>query len=130
VIDDEGREVTLGFYDAPTILSPSITRSKSGRSVLLCEALEASVLYQFPFSVLVELMTSDTVMREWGNAVLRNDLLQRSERELELVSLNGAKRLQSFRKKHADLESRVSHATIASYLGMTTVSLSRLRNPR
>jgi len=130
VINDEGSEVTLGFYDAPKIVSPSFTRCARGVSLVFCEALEAAVVYQFPFVDLVNMMTKDSDMNIWGNAVLRNDLLKRSQRELALVSMNGSKRLQDFRGKFGDLESRIPHSTIASYLGMTAVSLSRLRHAR
>jgi len=130
VINDEGNDVTIGYYDAPTVLSPSITRTVNGVSSVFCEALESAVAYKFKFAMLYELMTKDAMMQSWGNAVLRNDLLQRSQRELALVTMNGSKRLEDFRIKYRDLESRVPHSTIASYLGMTTVSLSRLRNAK
>jgi len=130
VVNSEGGDVTLGFYDAPTVLSPSITRCHGGLSTVICEALENSVVYEFPFAALLDLMSTDSAMHRWGNAVLRNDLLRRSQRELSLVSMNGSERLQDFRNRFNDLESRISHPPIASYLGMTPVSLSRLRNTR
>lgn len=128
VISDEGDDVTFGFYDAPSILCPSITRTHGGVSTVFCEALEDSIVYGFEFAVLGELMVHDAQIQNWGNTVLRNDLLRRAHREQTLVTKNGAQRLQDFRNQHGDLESRVQHSCIASYLGMTTVSLSRLRN--
>lgn len=128
VISHEGKDVTLGFYRGPGVLSPSITRSHDGKSRVHCEAIAQSVAVAFPFASLIDLMQRDDDIRLWGDAVLRNDLLERAQREWALATMSGAQRLTYFRARHGSLEQVVPHHKIASYLGMTPVSFSRLRN--
>jgi len=104
VVNDEGDDVTLGYYDAPTVLSPSITRTNNGVSSVYCEAHESAVVFGFRFEVLRELMTKDPLLQHWGNAVLHNELLRRSQREFSLVTMNGSKRLIDFRERYGELE--------------------------
>ena len=66
-------------------------------------------------------------IREFGNMVLQNELLAKVEKEIGLASLNAKERLILFREKYHFLENLISHADIASYLGITNISLSRLR---
>jgi CRP-like cAMP-binding protein len=66
-------------------------------------------------------------IREFGNMVLQNELLAKVEKEIGLASLNARERLILFREKYHFLENLISHVDIASYLGITNISLSRLR---
>jgi hypothetical protein len=49
------------------------------------------------------------------------------EKEIALASLKGKDRLLLLRKNYPNIENCIPHADIASYLGITTISLSRLR---
>ena len=66
-------------------------------------------------------------IRDFANTVLKNELLQKMEKEIGLASLTAKERLLKFREQFPMLENLISHADIASYLGITNVSLSRLR---
>lgn len=127
VVSHEGEDVTMGFYLGPGILSPSVTRCNEGKSLFHCEALEESTVVSFPFESLVRLMQKDNDVQAWGDAVLRQDLLTRARREWVLAALSGAEKLEEFRVNFGDLEQRVPHYHIASFIGVTPVTLSRLR---
>jgi CRP-like cAMP-binding protein len=127
VLGPEGDEVTTGFFAAPGILCPSISRDTAGRSRIDCEALAPSRVAGFPYVALVALMQADVTIQRWGDHVLRNELLRRSEREWSLAALSGADRLSALRRRYPELETQVPHHVIASYLGMTPVTFSRLR---
>lgn len=128
VADAQGREVTLGFHAGPCVMAPAITRSMQARSRVDCVALEASRVALFDPDLLSEAMVEQVPVRDWGNAVLRNELLRMAQREWALAALTGAQRLQQLRAECPGLEDRVPHRMIASYLGMTPVNFSRLRN--
>jgi hypothetical protein len=54
--------------------------------------------------------------------------LRKSEREFELLGLDAKARYDVFLRKFPGLSARVPDRHVASYLGITPVHLSRLRN--
>jgi len=85
-------------------------------------------LQAFRSEDLINLMMKDSQIQAWGDSVLRAELVRRATREHMLAAQSGKTKLDNFRKQFPDLEKRVPHSNIASYLGMTSVSLSRLRH--
>ena len=126
--DAEGREVTLAFHQGPTALTPAIARvDANGRSRIHCEALSAAWVAEFPAALLVECMLRTPSVQCWGDAVLRAELLRRADREWSLAALPAAQLLALFRQQYPGLEASIAQHHVASYLGITPVSLSRLR---
>jgi CRP-like cAMP-binding protein len=126
--DVQGRSVTLAFHVGPGIVMPAIARTADGRSRVHCEALTACHVAGFPADLLVDCMRRSPSVQRWGDAVLRAELMRRADREWALAALPAAERLSQFRQQHPGLESKIAQRHIASYLGVTTVSLSRLRS--
>lgn len=125
--DAQGREVTLAFHVGPGILTPAIARVADGRSRVHCQALTLVCVAGFEAETLVSCMLHDPAIQCWGDAVLRAELARRVDREWSLAALPAAQRLQQFRQQFPGLEARIAQHHIASYLGITPVSLSRLR---
>lgn len=125
--DAQGREVTLAFHVGPGVLTPAIARVVDERSRVHCQALTAVRVAGFEASTLVGCMLRDPAVQRWGDAVLRAELMRRADREWALAALPAAQRLQQFRQQFPGLEARIAQHHIASYLGITPVSLSRLR---
>lgn len=127
IMDVKGKEVTVAFHQGPGVVTPWLARSEDARSLVTCEALQASHLVRFPAAALVELMVRDETSRRWGNRVLQTELVRRTRREWSLAAEPAARRLKRFRDEYPDVEQAVSAMIVASYLGITPVSLSRLR---
>lgn len=77
---------------------------------------------------LIKCMVENRAVQRWGDTVLRYELIRRADREWALAALPGSDRLQQFRQSYPGLEDQILHHYIASYLGMTAVTLSRLRS--
>jgi CRP-like cAMP-binding protein len=127
VADADGWEVTLAFHTAPGVLMPAIARTAEGRSRVHCQALLPSCVAGFDADTLVACMLAEPAVQCWGDAVLRAELMRRVDREWALAALPAAERLQHFRAQFPGLEARIAQRHVASYLGITPVSLSRLR---
>jgi CRP-like cAMP-binding protein len=125
--DAEGREVTLAFHVGPCAITPSIARVADGRSRVSCVAMTPARVAGFPSMTLMQCMLSNPSIQRWGDTVLRTELVRRADREWALAVLSAAERLLQFRRDYPGLEDLVAHHHIASYLGITPVTLSRIR---
>jgi len=127
LLSPEGEEVTISYFLEGGVLSPNKTRTANQISHLNFQALTKVTLASLNADKFEQLMINHIDIREFGNMVLQNELLGKVEKEIALASLNAKERLILFREKYHFLENLISHVDIASYLGITNISLSRLR---
>lgn len=126
--DEDGNWVTISFFEENSVLSPHVIRTREGRSTLNMEAITECKLLKIDSTEFSRLIQDDLHVREFANIVLKNELKRKVNKEIQLISYSSKDRLKQFRNDFRMLENRVPHAMIASYLGITPVSLSRLRN--
>ncbi len=127
LINPEGEEITISFFVENSILSPHSTRASNNISSHYFKALTNLELASINASAFEKLMIDNIEIREFGNRVLQLELQSKVEKEIGLASLTAKERLIEFRQKYKGLENLVPHTDIASYLGITNISLSRLR---
>ena len=127
LLSPEGEEVTISYFLEGGVLSPNKTRTANQISHLNFQALTNLTVASMDADKFEQLMIDHLDIREFGNKVLQFELLSKVEKEIALASLNAKERLILFREKYHFLENLISHADIASYLGITNISLSRLR---
>lgn len=127
LLNPEGEEVTISYFLEGSVLSPNKTRTANQISHLNFQALTKLTVASLNADKFEQLMINHIDIREFGNMVLQYELLAKVEKEIALASLSGRERLILFREKYHFLENLISHVDIASYLGITNVSLSRLR---
>ena len=127
LLNTEGDEITLSFFEDNTVLPPFVTRTASGKSLLNCEAISDCTFAKINAQDFESLMINNLEIREFGNTVMRQELLNKVSKEIRMASWSAKERLEQFRKDFSMLENKIPHPMIASYLGITNVSLSRLR---
>lgn len=127
LVNPEGEEITISFFQNKSALSPHIIRTKDQFSLLNFQALTEMELIEFDADLFLSLMIENMEIRTFGNTILLNELIKKTEKEIALASLTAKERLMKFRSEYSILENLVAHPVIASYLGITNVSLSRLR---
>ncbi|GJM60969.1 Crp/Fnr family transcriptional regulator [Persicobacter diffluens] len=127
ILSEKGEEISLGFYIGPVVLPPQTSRVKFEKSLYQMECLSGVEILELPADQFLNLMVEEEEIRNWGNAVLHQELSEKVEKELILASCGGKEKLQWFRSKYPLLEQQIPHGMIASFLGMTNISLSRLR---
>jgi CRP-like cAMP-binding protein len=128
LLNPDGEDITLSFFKEQMVLSPHVTRTRNNFSNMNFEALtdmRVGVLDAAPF---LNMMIANIEVRDFANTVLMNELLRKIDKEISFASLPARERLTEFRKHFAILENLIPHPMIASYLGITNISLSRLRN--
>lgn len=127
IYDPNGLEVCAGLYVGPSVMTPNIARTRDGLSIVEVEAVTDATIVMMDKDKLSNLMLESEPVRDWANGVLRRELSRKADREWCLAALGGSDRLAWFREKFPGYERIFAHSLIASFLGMTPVTLSRLR---
>ena len=127
ISDQNGDEITLSFFTANNAISPSLVRSNEGNAILNIQAITDVEVATFENTDLMSMMTGNQEIRAWGNRILQQELINKVDKEISQISMAAKERLIHFRDQYPSLENLIQHGFIASYLGITTVSLSRLR---
>lgn len=126
LLDAKGKEVTDCFihaHGAPVVSSIDLGEP----SLLSIEALEDSELIAISFSVVLPLVCSNMELVTLYNRLLSNSLKMHWENKTALVQYTATERYQWFLENYPGLIERINHGYIASFLGITPVSLSRVR---
>lgn len=91
------------------------------------ETLEACDLYQMKALDLESLFASDIHIANWGRKLIGQELIKTEERLISMQFKTAQQRYLDLISSTPDLLHRVPLCHIASYLGITQVSLSRIR---
>ncbi len=127
-IQNDGDETTFSFgKEGDTIISfkSYIAYEKGYESV---ELLEDCTLYKLNTQDLRKLYSENIEIANWGIKFAENLLLRTEDRLLARHFGNAADRYELLLKNYPNLLQRVQLGYIASYLGITQVSLSRIRS--
>lgn len=127
LLNPDGNEITISLFTENSVLSPYQIRTPKHISNLSFKALTDVELASINAKAFEKLMVENIEIRSFGNTVLQNELVSKVEKEIGLASLTARERLIEFRTKYKILENLIPHTDIASYLGITPISLSRLR---
>ena len=127
-ISDKGDTVTSGFYMPKSVITPHFARTNNGKSIFSLQCLTDVVLAEILVADLDNLRYTNKEYNEFGQRTIEAELARTFYNEAVFRSFNARERLLTLRKQFPNLENLVPHNIIASYLGITNVSLSRLRN--
>lgn len=125
--DEKGKDYTSWFAGEGGFLPSYAMVSLGTTSRYTVEALEDSVLAEFPFAILRELEEASPGARKITRHYLLQTLISCEKREAALVLDDAETRYREFLADFAPLEKRLKLHHIASYLGMSPVTLSRIR---
>lgn len=91
------------------------------------ELLEDCELYELKTNNLKKLFSEDVHIANWGRKFAEKELIKTEERLISKQFKNASERYLELMQNHPELIQRVQLGHIASYLGITQVSLSRIR---
>ena len=125
----DGDERTTYFFFEHHFLSAYISCLTGKPSLVTIEALSDSTCISFPYSVLHGLFEQHMVWQKFGRLIAEYLTIGLEERMASLLLLSPEERyldlLEGNKKKILE---RVPQHYIANYLGITPVSMSRIRN--
>lgn len=122
-----GREITTWFSQEgdATCGSWDLFRHKAG--VEYVETLEYTVAYSVAIEQLDMLYRSHIDIANWMRVLQQENFLQLQEIHISRLNMPAKERYEQFIKKFPDVFKRVNLGYIASFLGITPQSLSRIR---
>lgn len=124
---DKGEIVTTGFYMGQSVITPHFARTSRNKSIFSLQSLTDIVLAEIPVVELNNLRNSNKEFQEFGQKTIEAELTKTFFNEVVFRSYSAKERLLELRKQCPTLENLIPHNVIASYLGITNVSFSRLR---
>lgn len=127
IVDEAGNEKSTSFFEEGEFMSTLSFRNKSGVSVYNYQALCHTKLLVFDSNQLKELLSKTKQLTEIGKAIKERELNRLINRDDCLMQVKAIDKYRKFIKFYPNLERQVSQHYIASYLGITPVSLSRLK---
>ena len=123
----DGKEITfwVGKEGATLVSMKGYVNDEPGYETM--ELMEDSVLYVLKRKKLKELFSEDLHIANWGRRYAEMELLATEERLISMLSAIASERYKELLEKEPDLLQRLPLGSIATYLGITQASLSRIR---
>ncbi len=127
-VDDDLQPLTTGIYQNEIVITPHFTRTINGQSIFSLQALTVCTYLKVPAGIFRDISEQNQQIRMFGRAVVEREFIRSLNFEVLFRSFNARDRLLYFRANYPLLENIIPHTIIASFLGITAVSFSRLRN--
>lgn len=125
--DYNGNEITTGFTTSGELLievSSLFQRIPSEENIV---ALTSGIAWSLDFEVFQELFHKIEGFREWGRAWMASQLFISKQRAIDIRTKSAAERYLTLINQQPQIIQQAPLKHIASYLGVTDTSLSRIR---
>lgn len=127
VTNADGMEITTSFYgkyDLVIEVASIFTQTPTQENV---QTLSDTTLLEISYDDFQELFLNTPAIAEWGRMWMTFSLTQTKERMLNMITVTAQKRYEQLVASHPEILQNVPLKYIASYLGITDTSLSRIR---
>lgn len=123
-----GEDVNVSFFTGPKIITPYFSRNIEHIHSLTYQALTDCTIYEFSASAFKELTMQYDNYRRFATLIVERELKRITQKEIFLHSRNAEERYLFFREIHPGLENKIPLFHIATYLGVTPMALTDLKN--
>jgi len=127
VNDANGNQITINLYNDFDVVIDVNALFQRKKTVENWQCLTDCSLLRIMFEDFQELFHSIYGFREWGRTWMANELFQMKERSIEMLTLSAKERYAKLMELKPYMFHTVPLKYIASYLGVTDTSLSRIR---
>ena len=124
---DAGKEANKAFVPENSFAAPLAASALGLPLIYGVQALENSALAVASYAEFTALFEVDPVYDRLGRFIAETLLIRKELRMRSLLQQNATERYLEFARQFPDLLQRIPQYHIASYLGITEVSLSRLK---
>lgn len=125
--DNSGREFTKAFLGKNTIISSYTAMKSEIISPFSIQALVDTEIISVDYQQWIAISNRNEMWNKFLIALLEKGYAIKEKRERELLLLDAESRYKIFREEFSILEPSIKQHTIASYIGITPIALSRIR---
>ncbi|NOW90309.1 CRP-like cAMP-binding protein [Clostridium beijerinckii] len=126
-IDKSGKDTTKYFYKEGGVLFSYVAYLSQNESMYYIQALEDSEIIIAQISDFEKIVEENYELLLFCKKMIDSVFIMKEEHAISFKVLDSIERYKQFLNAYPGLEKRIKQYHIASYLGMTPVSLSRLR---
>ena len=126
-LNTEDKEVIFWFAKEGDILNSANGYYYKQKGYENYRALEDCVLLKINIAQIQKLYIENLEISNWSRLITEREAIRVEERLLDYLVLSPEKRYLKLRERNPDLFQRVQLKEIASYIGISAVSLSRIR---
>jgi CRP-like cAMP-binding protein len=126
VLDNDENERTISFSPEGSIMANDHFIFEKSSAVLNYQALEDSSLYVFKYQDVVHLIDEHREVNQVFRNMVAVNFMIKTRREIEFIQFNATQRLRNLKMSINVDPARIPKADLASYLGITPQSLSRI----
>lgn len=126
----DGEEITTSFAAEGSIVFSMDEFYYDKPSEEYVETLEETEAWRIGLDDLRRLFTTNLELANWGRIIHQNEYHRLHRSHKERLTLPAAQRYEAFCRQFPEVVQRVQLGYIASYLGITLPTLSRLRGKR
>lgn len=123
----EGKEYNKGFFAEGQLVWPMAPSARTESSLFSITCLESSRLYCCSFDMLQKSLITMSAWEEFALPYVENLANQKFLREYQFLVSRAEARYQQILTELGPLATRIPDYHIASYLGITNVTLSRIK---
>ena len=122
-----GEEATTWFSKEGELAFSMLSVYENKPGFEYVDLLEDAIVYAISIDKLNELYKTNIEIANWSRTIHQKAFLDLEYRHIALATQSAKERYTNFTKESSDLFKRVKLGYIASFLGVTQVTLSRLR---
>jgi CRP-like cAMP-binding protein len=126
-LNTEGAEITTGFYPARRVVFEVASYFQRNASKESIQALTPCTGWVITYEQFQELFHTQPLFREFARSLLVRGLVAMKERMLNMITQTAEERYENLLQQHPELLQQAPLKYIATYLGVTDTSLSRIR---
>lgn len=123
----DGEEITTSFASESAIVFSMDELYYNKVSEEFVETLEDVEVYRILLTDLIHLFETNIELSNWGRIIHQNEYRRLHRSHKERLTLPAKERYEEFKKQFPHVYQRTNLRYIASYLGITLSTLSRLR---
>lgn len=126
-VNEEGREITTGFFspgDVVIEVASLFLRTPTKENI---QTLTDCTCWKISIDTFQQLFETIEGFSEWGRTWMSGVLFSTKQRSLSMITDSATERYLALQKEHPEIIRHAPLKFIATYLGITDTSLSRIR---